>query len=393
METSDTSPASFREFVTRGDIESLLIWVRDDKPLRLESKARRRAKSALELAVETGFYSMVRMLLNESIWSDEELEHSLHDAVWNRREDMVALLVEKGAPTESISFYSVFRSMDSGLINRFLELGLDPCENNAFAKILNETKAKPLLRFFKEHRGKYPGLEDQMAMSLVEAINCKNVRWSALLLWAGADLHREVPYSIDDDPTDEGVYKVSALDTAISQADLDFLEALKIKPDPELRSQILDHAAYSPGKPAFRSLLKQMTSKDLNTGDNGSCPALESLVDRHRYNFSFGYGGQTEDQREEEAIKAIDALLTAGARWMPSNEKIRSIRRALLSHDGKYIVQVVRMLLYTEGATTIGHIHELCRTGSISAKIISADRQLWKEILALSAAGNPSKNY
>ena len=63
METSDTSPASFREFVTRGDIESLLIWVRDDKPLRLESKARRRAKSALELAVESGFYSMVRMLL------------------------------------------------------------------------------------------------------------------------------------------------------------------------------------------------------------------------------------------------------------------------------------------------------------------------------------------
>ena len=390
METSDTSPASLRKLVTRGDLESLLIWVRDGKPLRLETKAPRRAKSALELAVETGFYSMVRMLLNESIWSDEELEHALHDAVWNRREDMVALLVEKGAPIKGLSFYSVFRSMDSGLINRFLELGLDPCADNAFAKILNETKAKPLLRFYKEHREKYPGLEDQIAMSLVEAINSKNVRWSALLLWAGADLHREVPYNIDDDPTDEEVYKVSAMDTAISQADLDFLEALKIKPSPELRSKILDHAAYSPGKPAFRSLLKQMSSKDLNTGDHGSCPALESLVDRHRYSFS--YGGQSEDQREEEALKAIDALLTAGAKWLPSNEKIRYTRRALLSHDGKYIVQVVRMLLYTEGTTTIGHIHELCRTGSISAKITSADRQLWKEILALASASNAPKN-
>lgn len=390
METSDTSPASFRELVTRGDLESLLIWVRDGKPLRLESKPRRRGKSALELAVETGFYSMVRMLLNETIWSDEELEHALHDAVWNRREDMVALLVEKGAPIEGISFYCVFRSMDSGLINRFLELGLDPCEDNAFAKILNETKAKPLLRFFKEHREKYPGLEDQMAMSLVEAIQSKNVRWSALLLWAGADLHREVPYNIDDDPADEDVYKVTAMDTAISQADLDFLEALKIKPNPELRSKILDHAAYNPGKPAFKSLLKQMSSEDLNTGDNGSCPALESLVDRHRYNFN--YGGQSEDQRDEEALKAIDALLAAGAKWLPSIEKIRYTRRALLSHDGKYIVQIVRMLLYTEGATTIGHIHELCRTGSISAKITSADRQLWKEILALASATNPSKN-
>jgi hypothetical protein len=368
----------------------MLIWVRDGKPLRLESKTRRRAKSALELAVETGFYSMVRMLLTESIWSDEELEHALHDAVWNRREDMVALLVEKGAPIDGISFYSVFRSMDSGLINRFLELGLDPCANNAFAKILNETKAKPLLRFFKEHREKYPGLEDQMAMSLVEAIDSKNVRWSALLLWAGADLHREVPYNIKYDPSVDDAYKVSAMDTAISQADLDFLEALKIKPSPELRSKILDHAAYSPGKPAFRSLLKQMSSKDLNTGDHGSCPALESLVDRHRYNFS--YGGQSEDQREEEALKAIDALLSAGAKWLPSNEKIRYTRRALLSHDGKYIVQVVRMLLYTEGTTTMGHIHELCRTGSISAKITSADRQLWKEILALTSAGNSPKN-
>ena len=66
---------------------------------------------------------------------------------------------------------------------------MNRCQDNAFAKILDETKAKPLLRFFKDHRAQFPGLEDQIAMALIQAIQRKNVRWSALLLWAGAE-HR-----------------------------------------------------------------------------------------------------------------------------------------------------------------------------------------------------------
>lgn len=389
MSTEESQPELLRRLVNRGDLEGLLDWIRAERPLRSPKKQRGRSKSALEFAVETGFYSMVKLFLDETIWGEEELENALHRALWDRRDDLVDLLVRKGACIEGISFYSVFRTMNDVLINQFLDLGLDPCANNAFARILEETKAKPLLRFFKEHRTRFPGLEDQMAMALVSAISSKNIRWSALLLWAGADLHREVPDDLDSDPNDESAYRTTAFDEAISKADTKFLEALKIKPPAGTVGRMLKHASYEPAKPEFKSLLKSISPEELNSGSNGSCDALIRLVDHHHWSFGPTYDHRA-DEEDENTLKSIDALLKAGAKWLPSNEQIRSARRALLSHNPKYIVRLVRMLLYTDGATNVDRVWELCRTPSAREKIRQGDDRLWIEIIDLaSAAGVP----
>jgi len=41
---------------------------------------------------------------------------------------LVGLLAEKGATVRRITFYSVFHTMNAALIDRFLNLGRDPCE-------------------------------------------------------------------------------------------------------------------------------------------------------------------------------------------------------------------------------------------------------------------------
>lgn len=384
VSAEESPPESLRRLIKRGDLECLLDWIRADRPLREQRKGRGRSKSALEFAVETGFYSMVKLFLDETIWGEEELENALLRALWDRREDLVGLLVEKGASIENISFYSVFRTMNDALINRFLDLGLDPCADNAFARILEETKAKPLLRFFKEHRERFPALEDQMAMALVSAIGSKNVRWSALLLWAGADLHREVPWNLKSDPADESAYRTTAMKEAVSSADPKFLEALKIKPPTGMLGQMLDHASFQPVKSEFKSLLKTISPHELNSGENGSCDALVSLVNRHRWSLGPAYDHRA-DEEDEEALKSVDHLLKAGAKWLPSNDRIRSSRRGILSHDPKYVVRLVRMLLYTEGATTVDRVWELCRTPSVREKIRLGDDRLLREIVELAA--------
>jgi hypothetical protein len=69
--------------------------------------------------------------------------------------------------------------------------GTDPNKDNVFARALCSIKARPLLGFYRQFRTEFPALDDQAALALSEAVNSSQVRWTALLACAGADLaHR-----------------------------------------------------------------------------------------------------------------------------------------------------------------------------------------------------------
>jgi len=68
--------------VIQGDSEGLSNWIRARRPLRETSRGGWRETNTLELAVETGFYSLVKLLLDKAIWSDDELDNSMESALW-----------------------------------------------------------------------------------------------------------------------------------------------------------------------------------------------------------------------------------------------------------------------------------------------------------------------
>lgn len=377
---SDADAVSLHRLITRGDLDALLAHIRAEEPLRVKHGNLKRLKSALEFAVEAGFYSMVKLLLEETLWSEEELEASLEKALWNQRDDLVGLLLEHDAPFAHISFYTIFRTMNMETVSQFLDLGLDPCKDNAFAQILDDTRAKPLLRFYKEHRERFPCLDDQVAMALVSAVQDCNARWTALLIWAGADLDREVPWSLRKDVDCDPAYKVTARGEALALGDFKFLESVKIPIPPEMQPEVVEKPAK---KKSLKSLIQSSTPEELNSGENGSCPALESLVDRP--DTTINTSDYRHDGKEDEAkhLKDMDMLLNAGAKFLPSNEQIKSLRRSLLTHQGEYIVQVIRLLLYTKEATTIHHIWELCRTDTMRVRLRVTEDPLWEEIVEL----------
>lgn len=93
----------------------------------------------------------------------------------------------------------------------------------------------------------------------------------------------------------------------------------------------------------------------------------------------------TQTQESEAAADCLEVLLDAGARWNPEFKSLDSVRRDLLRNSPRFIVRVIRLLLYVPGAADHATIAELCRTPVIARKIYEGDRALAEELDALRA--------
>lgn len=228
----------------------------------------------LEFATEVGFYSLIELLLELVKWTEEELGDCLYQAARQGREDLINLLLENGAPWERAEADEIIASMNEPLIRRFLGLGMRFDTDDAFYTALECKRARPLLRIYKVFRPDHPELEDQIAKALVSAIKEKKLRWSILLLWAGADPNRPVPYDIHG-PVDEDAFTTTALEEAYNHGDLEFLEQLKIESKGVNFGQLLDRVAYNRKPDLISRIVERMKAEEFNLTKQDSCRALE----------------------------------------------------------------------------------------------------------------------
>jgi hypothetical protein len=284
--------------------------------------------------------------------------------------------LKNGALPQYADFYDVFGCMDHGLMERFLGYGLDPCHDFAFARILEDTRARPLLWFYKTYRERYPGLDDQIAMALAYAVRNRNLRWSILLCWAGANPYRVVPEEIDSGK-DSYVPMSSAATAAMYTGDLDLIRNLKLRLNPKLKGLLLFRTSWNLDLDAFRKVLSEMSVAELNSGENGGCDTLSKILDWLPYaGFFFLYD---LDAEERKMVEAIGLLLKAGAKWIPG-EDVRTTRRVMIKRKDKHVAQIVGLFLGTPGSYRIDDLYELCRTGTMRAKIDHIEPALWREI-------------
>jgi hypothetical protein len=179
------------------DVQQLISLIRSGKLFALQDwiKAGKRIRSGeicddrahiLCLAAKTGFHSILEELLKAGGWGLDELTEALSWVLDSRRLDLSDLLFSHGAKISELDFEIVCRTMDFSLMERFLHEGGDPSKDNAFGRALRDMKARPLLRFYKSFRADFPSLDDQAALALYDAVANEQVRWTALLAWAGA---------------------------------------------------------------------------------------------------------------------------------------------------------------------------------------------------------------
>ena len=198
------------DLVNKGKLFDMQDWIKSGKRLRSPEGADYNAQ-VLNEAVGTGFHSLVEELLRAGGWSADELAVALDSARYYKRFDIAELLLNHGAQSKQLDFQTCCENLDLPMMERHLRAGADPNRDNDFARALSRVKARPLLGFYKQFHTEFPALQDQAALALSEAVQKNQLRWTALLAWAGADPFRHVPTDLDTPfPPDPDNYTTAA---------------------------------------------------------------------------------------------------------------------------------------------------------------------------------------
>jgi hypothetical protein len=369
--------------VQAGKLFAVQDWIKSGKPVRLV-EGNQPKTSTLCGAVESGFHSMVEELLRAGGWSPSELSGALDLARSTRRFDLAELLGQRGARPKALDFEASCDKLDLFMMERHLRAGTDPNDGNVFAQTLDSKKARPLLRFYRQFRAEFPALDDQAALALTEAVKNRHVRWTALLAWAGADPFRPVPNDLSSPfPVDAEDYTTAASE-AVWRDNPDLLKVLQLKPTPTQALELLSKLPVVKNAKLFQKFLSLVPKDLINDTPRGSCSVLESLVSRWA---SRNFITNTRDEQgDAEMIQCLELLLDSGARWNPPTDDLRYRRRALLEHDPRHIVQVLRLLLYTPNAADLESLLELCNSQTLRAKVATVDAPLVQELKSLAKA-------
>lgn len=330
----------------------------------------------LQYGVEVGFYSQVELLLRIGQWSQNDLGNALEQAAYDERVDLLNLLLDSGAPWESVCLSHIFGTMNDDLIQRFLDLGIRFDDDDAYYYAMEHKHARPLLRIYKQYRDKYPELEDQVAKSLVSSVREEKAHWTIMLLWAGADPMRPVPDSLTG-RIEEDDYTTNAIREALLRGNQSFLETTKITSKIKDYQAAFKDALFNYDPKILEPILKHLTSEQINYSEHNSCENLEHII-RHEY-WDFRWSSNKEKE-QEDMLACIRLLIDSGARWDPPDDYLRSARKGLCSYDGRYAVQVIRLLVYTPGTATFEKTWSLCNTAKMKHTIYSADDYLWREL-------------
>jgi ankyrin repeat protein len=334
------------DLIRAGKLFDVQAWITSGKPvsLPLKTEGKRRKISPLEIAINTGFHSIVQVLL-EGGAAIEELRYSaLVHALQKRRLDFVKLIAAHGADIRAVGMRTVFDTWDKDIVSFFIERGADVETGQPLAYALCR-RERPMLGILKRYQDRFPSFREQANIALRHHCREGNVKWVALMLWAGADPYARGP----DEPEDE-YYSDGESYNALELAALwDHFEVFKLKAisldrtHSELRN-LLAYACHSDKADLVKKLL-EIGFRPTDVDDRGSSMIQGLLcgMSWHLYRFTDPFFKETDvdTDKSREAIKMIHMLARAGAVWQPTTREIADARRSLLKMKSDYIMEFI----------------------------------------------------
>jgi hypothetical protein len=333
------------ELCKRGRIYDVERWIADGRPLQVAAadlpRRGRRRRTALEIGIERGDHSLVLLLLANGYDSNEESASPLDQALRARRWDLVDLLLDGGAQPTEVDPDAVFGTYQTGLFERFRELGVDYTAGNALAEALAyHTSNKPLFGFARRHRLDEPRYQKELNIALVHHTSQGNEKGVMLCLWAGADPHAPAPSltyhagSSDEPEDDDDEYGVSAVWQACCSGHPEFLA--RFRPDPQLDD--FDRLYRIARNPATLKALFDIEPP--RRPGAVICSLVGDVLFRtslERWG-SLGYG-------RYESIHALETLFEAGMRWHDAErDEAAAVRASLIKLSEHDFVRIVKLL-------------------------------------------------
>ena len=337
-------------------------------------------RSPLETAVERGFHSLVKVLLEggaaiESTGYDGPMEKALD----MRRLDMVQLFIERGYDVKSVNMERVFATWDPKIMEYFIEKGADAETGNPLAWALC-CRNRSVLGIFKQYKDRFPSFQEQANIALRHQCKEGNLKWVSLLLWAGAD-----PYAPGSDDyqaaLDDEDGGLSALGYAALWRHFEVFRIKKIRLDPNhpVTREVMRYTDSEKGIEVLRDLLEK--GMNPNDEETGGCSAIRSLLSRMAFDISIGrrdyFLSREQDCCEcREKIKLIHLLTKHGARWVPKDtSEINDARKSLLKLIPDYTVEFVWIMAkYQTCSRSV--IEQLLRTPSITRHVVHFQERL-----------------
>ncbi len=369
------------ELCKAGQLFEVQEWIAAGKvvnpPIYPNHRASRR--SPLEIAVERGFHSLVKVLLEggaaiESTGYDGPVEKALD----MRRLDLIQLFVGHGYDAKSVSMERVFATWDPRIMEYFIEKGADVEDGNPLAWALC-SHLRTALPIFKQYKDRFPSFQEQANIALRH--NCKegNMKWVSLLLWAGAD-----PYAPGSDDyqaaLDDEDGGLSALGYAALWRHFEVFRIKKIRLDPKhpVAQEVVQCIGCEEGFEVLHGLLEK--GMDPNDQETGGCSAILGLLNRMAFDASLHhrdyFSKEGDSQNCREKIKLIHLLVKHGARWVPKDtSEINDARKSLLKLIPDYTVEFVWIMAKYQ-ACSQPVISQLLRTPTITKHVASFRERL-----------------
>jgi hypothetical protein len=347
-----------------GQLYEIEKWIAECKPLDISDAIRHgRQRSLLEIAVETGFHSLVELIAKHET-SQTAKAAALGDAVSSRRLDLVELLLANGIDIKAVPLADVLLAWEPRIIRFFLDHDADVLEGRPFAVAFRE-RVRTALRPFADYRRAHPELATQMQEQLDCALRyfCGqgDLKWVSLLMWAGGDPRSRGP-CLEKEYTEDPECYTSALEEACHSENLDVLKRLKPDPSRDNFSELLHSAAIWGRKATLQYLLE--IGADPNDRPNGGSSALNTALRDLSFARLNPYGSKQLKSRYDvsRALECVRELLANGAIWNPEGTyEVSSLRRALLECEPDVTIDLLQ-LFRKHNACPAERVHRLLGT-------------------------------
>ena len=368
-----------------GKVFEVQDWITAGKSINppLPEKGIRR-KRPLEVAINRGIRSLVQVLLEAGADMDDPGYNALEHALFERRLDLIKLLVNHGVDIHSVAMILVFESWDPKIIEYFIEQGADVETESPLATALC-WKIRTALGVFKRHKHQYPSFQEQINIALRHHCKEGNLKWVSLMLWAGADPYAKGVDSPGEEPDPEE--DISALEYAALSGHFDIFKLKQIRLDPKhpIANDLLQYACW-PGNADILKLLIEKGFSPKNCTNSGT-----SLIQACLRNMSWSVGffdrkkkRDLDSTRSREKIKMIHMLVKSGAKWIPEDRYvINDARREFLKMKPDYTVEFI-WIITKYNASTRKNLEQLVHTPTIRALVAAHLPKINKMIASMS---------
>lgn len=318
----------FRTLIKTGKLFAAQQWIAAGKRI---SAPEIYWETPLQLAVETGFHSMIELFLKLGAERDE-LNDALNYATGVGNFEIIQLLVDYGADIHSVDFEVVCQTGHPLIIRYSIDRGIDAETGFPFARALCYPKHR-YLGVYMRYRKKFPSFKRQLNLALRYHAQQGNLKWVSLLMWAGGDPHLHLP-EIGEKPSPKT--DTSAIEEAVTLNRKEIVAKIGLDPDRDNISTMLDLVTIR----GYPEMLDLLTPYAAGLSEKFREQLMHNAMFHLQWEMEERYGFRSEFSAKA-AITFVTKIARMGCRWNPDPSDIRRVRRLIYQFERGFIQQLI----------------------------------------------------